>query len=82
MVQIILQLGTEVHLTSFESRLDLPISELFQGMSLARDEVRGDMQTIMNTLQRMERQIFQRERPPAVQLQPPDSSITTQVRPV
>ena len=75
-----------MHLTSFESKLDLPISELYQGMSLARDEVRGDMQTIIKTLQRMEQRMEQRmdqhmdqrESAPTVQHH---NSITIQVRP-
>jgi hypothetical protein len=78
MFQIVLQLGTDVHLSSFESKLDLPISEHFLSTSLARDEVRGDMQKVINTLKRME----QHERTPAVQHQLPGGSITTQVMPV
>jgi len=83
--QIILHLGTEVHLTSFESKLDLPISALFQGLTSTRDEIRGDMQTIMKTLrrleQRMEQRMEQHEDAPTLQYHVSENSITTQVRP-
>jgi len=79
--QIILHLGTEVHLTSFESKLDLPISALFQGLTSTRDEIRGDMQTIMKTLQRLEQRMEQHEDAPTLKHHVSENSITTQVRP-
>jgi hypothetical protein len=82
-LQIILHCGTEVHLTSFESKLDLQISELLQDMSLvlkAKDEVRGDIQTILGMLQRMEKRTSEVEKAPDVQHQVSRSTVTTLVR--
>lgn len=76
--QVILHIGTEVHLTSFESKLDLPMSTLHQAVTLTRDEVRGDMQKLINSVQRIEHHISQNESVPTS-----DGScgvITTQVR--
>ena len=76
--QLILHIGAEVHLTSFESKLDLPISTLYQVVDLARDEVRGDFQTIINLLQKIEHSTHQNERAPTREVS--DGVITTQVK--
>ena len=76
--QLILHIGTEVHLTSFESKLDLPISTINKAVVLARDEVRGDFQTIINLLQRIEHKTHQNEKSPTREVS--DGVITTQVK--
>ena len=76
--QVVLHIGTEVHLTSFESKLDLPISTVFHAMTLTRDEVRGDVQKLINSVQRIEHHISRNERIPT--RQDSDGVITAQVR--
>jgi hypothetical protein len=70
-------IGTEVHLTAFESKLDLPMSTIAQAVTLTRDEVRGDVQKLINSVQRIEHHICQKERVPT--RQGSDGIITSQV---
>ena len=75
---MVLHIGTEVHLTSFESKLDLPMSTIFQAMTLTRDEVRGDVQKLINSVQRIEHHISQNESVPTDEVS--CGVITAQVR--